>query len=762
MPASLDPTTMSSQTKSFAVHRSHPGHLPPSTSPATSFAKLSLLSPMVTGSISQAQKFQFQQAQGIDQFGPDGCQKDREDDRDVERGQLSNGQVKPSSPPQEQQKYFHHQHPSLPRQQTPSPRQNNQCLSPSGHPASLQPPSHATAAQLLGSPTQDWRPFRRLTSPASDDPSPSSVASQALVQYDYVTSSLISTLPLSCMRHEVSPLPAQPRVHLGGIEHQDEEEVSHVELGEDYPEEVDHDGDDGNDDLTLAYPSAPETNTEAPVSTPSLVHSLAGPTALLPGSKSSATSRWIHRPISSAPDSVASTPPAGVSNVILPYSRREGVPPAPLSPEISERSLRPLSESVVDTPLVQASDVVRMSEEGEGSVRMTRTSEDVCMASPEEESAAQMQVQKSHSLHQPPASRSPLPRLASLSPPADAREPTPPMPPPTARSPTHSPVSQPPPAPKVKMSLKDFALRKKKQREEEMLTKCIQASPVTINLSLVSDGEEIADKEDPGEAAGGVEEVIAVFEDPSSENCGSSGVEKNSGPVEKPAAKLKGAGTLKEEEIPSATNVGGALPLANGVHSNLSSLPSRPPTKPPILLPSRPQLAASPGTREAKQELIEPRIASVQPHHPNGRPFSLIDRLKGPLAFQPLFPHKTLPQRPSHVNEEIGKTSPSPATHEQPRPVYVPRSVSPPKQPRALKGYPYNTRPAPSPISSTTPVFRNPPPTGPRALRNSMPPRQLAVSPPNIPRGPSADRDRVDWDQRRSHSSRNGHNGWCR
>lgn len=383
------------------------------------------------------------------------------------------------------------------------------------------------------------------------------------------------------------------------------------------------------------------------------------------------------------------------------------------------------------------------------------------MASQEEESAAQVQVQKS----QPPASWSPLPRLASLSPPADAREPTPP---PTARSPTHSPTPQPPPAPKVKMSLKDFALRKKKQREEEMLTKCTQASPVTENLSLVSDGEEIAGKEDP-EEVGGVEEVIAVFEDPSSENCGSSEVEKDSGPDEKPAAELKGVGTLKEEEIRPATNVGGALPLANGVHSNLPSPPSclpsppsRLPTKPPMSLPSRPQLAASPGTREAKQELIEPRIASVQPHHPNGRPFSLIDRLKGPLSFQPLFPHKTLPRRPSNEDDEIGQTSPSPATHDQPKPVYIPRSVSPPKQPRALMGYPYNNRPTPSPISSTPPVFRNPPPTGPRALRNSMPPRQLAVSPPNIPRGPSADRDRVDWDQRRSHSSRNGHNGWCR
>lgn len=556
------------------------------------------------------------------------------------------------------------------------------------------------------------------------------------------------------MRNEVSPLPAQLSVRVGGIEHQDEEELSHVELGEDYPEEVDHDGDDGNDDLTLAYPSAPEINTEASISTPTSVHSLAeaGPTVLLPGSKSSATSSWIHKPISSAPDSIASTPPAGVSNVILPYSRREGFPPAPLSPEISERSLRPLSGSVVDPPLVQTSNVVRMSEEGGGSARITRTSEDVRMVSPEEESAVEVQVQKS-------AFRSPLPRLASLSPPADAREPTPPF---TARSPTHSPIPQPLPAPKVKMSLKDFALRKKKQREEEMLTKCTQASPVTANISLVSDGEEIAGKEDPEEAAGGVEEVIAVFEDPSSENCGSSGVEKDSGPDEQPAAELKGAGTSKEEEIPSATNVGGALPLANGIHSNRPSSPSRLPTKPSMLLPSRPQLAASPGTREAKQELIEPRIASVQPHHPNGRPFSLIDRLKGPLAFQPLFSHKPLSQRPSHEDDEIGETSPSPATHEQPRSVYVPRSVSPPKQPRALMGYPYNTRPTPSPISSTTPVFRNPPPTGPRALRNSMPPRQLAVSPPNIPRGPSADRDRVDWDQRRSHSSRNGHNGWCR
>jgi hypothetical protein len=52
-------------------------------------------------------------------------------------------------------------------------------------------------------------------------------------------------------------------------------------------------------------------------------------------------------------------------------------------------------------------------------------------------------------------------------------------------------VQQPshPPAPKVKMSLRDFALRKKKQREEEM-TKNVHGTPSAAGVNLSFDGSE--------------------------------------------------------------------------------------------------------------------------------------------------------------------------------------------------------------------------------------------------------------------------------
>ena len=167
-----------------------------------------------------------------------------------------------------------------------------------------------------------------------------------------------------------------------------------------------------------------------------------------------------------------------------------------------------------------------------------------------------------------------------------------------------------------------------------------------------------------------------------------------------------------------------------------------------------------------------------------------------------LLPHARVPsssssippsRRPSHEDGEITSSTP-PKT-------YLPRSHTPPTQPRSFHTVhpsspsigatststaPAPRRPAPplsrSPLSNNagptpTPISSRPLPSGPRALRGSMSQpthpygstRPPYASSQYIPRGPSADRERIDWErgdrpwaaQARSRG-RAGSNGWGR
>jgi hypothetical protein len=96
---------------------------------------------------------------------------------------------------------------------------------------------------------------------------------------------------------------------------------------------------------------------------------------------------------------------------------------------------------------------------------------------------------------------------------------------------------------------------------------------------------------------------------------------------------------------------------------------------------------------------------------------------------------------------------------------FVPRAHTPPTQPRS-----FNSIASPGPVSTLTPappslprrpsqaqiarpsagLLARPLPSGPRALRAANAHNLL----PGVPRGPSADRERVDWDRDRSWPAR--------
>ncbi|KAF9228204.1 hypothetical protein BS17DRAFT_773244 [Gyrodon lividus] len=178
-------------------------------------------------------------------------------------------------------------------------------------------------------------------------------------------------------------------------------------------------------------------------------------------------------------------------------------------------------------------------------------------------------------------------------------------------------------------------------------------------------------------------------------------------------------------------------------------------------------------------------ISVSAPLHPSPAPYAHVPPLSSSIP---------LSRRPSHEDGEIPSSTP-PKT-------YQPRSHTPPTQPRSFHAaHPPSPsfgptsssssssssvprRPAPPPLSRSplsnaaspgpVPISSRPLPSGPRALRGSMNqpthPPYASTRPPYvgsqyIPRGPSADRDRMDWDRDRqwTASSRSrGSNGWGR
>lgn len=204
---------------------------------------------------------------------------------------------------------------------------------------------------------------------------------------------------------------------------------------------------------------------------------------------------------------------------------------------------------------------------------------------------------------------------------------------------------------------------------------------------------------------------------------------------------------------------------------------------------SRPQYSNGVDSRSAKSEIMDtplpaskyipdkPARVKELPAEPFPRPLNgnrnnavTIDRIRVASPGRRL----------SHEDGEITAFTPP----KQPS-LFVPRAHTPPTQPRSFHLPPTSpnsvSAPAPSqprrpsqpPLSRPHIPSSRPPPIGPRALRTHLgspaafPSNRSLSGPQFIPRGPSADRDRIDWDRDRNWSGPGrargrGGGGWGR
>ena len=368
-----------------------------------------------------------------------------------------------------------------------------------------------------------------------------------------------------------------------------------------------------------------------------------------------------------------------------------------------------------------------------------------------------------------------------------------------------SPTSDPEPKPpqKVKMSLKDFALRKKKQREEMALSQTSQASPVTALPSLPdANGHEKASPETDKSAIAdghGSRQRNDLKPDEVRTTPWSPQQALNTVKTDLNGAKYATGSPLAEESIEARikvhsrtltttlnergedTRISSTTPFAHSMRTSLvpnsngyaptSTSPSV--TTNPLLPARQSQDALIQGTtktpvREMKQESLEHSVPSLL-HRVSERSVSPISPDPAPLA------SRVSQEEDGEIGETIpsSQTTPSFASNRDatilPRPLSrtgPPFSHSPPTGPRSLahpSTSPSSVRPSTSlPAVSTNGSGSRLAPTAPRALRQSLmqqhrpgsgpPSHSPSIPPPPpsnpnggsqyIPRGPSADRDR--------------------
>ena len=403
-----------------------------------------------------------------------------------------------------------------------------------------------------------------------------------------------------------------------------------------------------------------------------------------------------------------------------------------------------------------------------------------------------------------------------------------------------------PPAPKVKMSLRDFALRKKKQREEEM-TKNVQDTPSSAGVDLPFGKSEIGD--DPN----GIQMNPVGRVDEESRN--GKRVELKEDLVDEKDSLFQGASTLLQnmvkDEVVDLPGTSSTVPTTiNGIyHPQPSSSP--PPSPLSTLLVARIQASTSAtypiATHRSKQEPIEQPIhtVTIEPRMMDSTRYAAMYNHSGSILPINSEPHHFQSYSPPQEDGEIGEILDTPPRLPSSLPAAppmnrlgsmattIPSSItplprgptskradlafnrssssqvrhSPPTHPRSFNASPPYRQQPPS-ASTPPPLARGtgvPPPTAPRALRQYMssnrptPATPTAMTPsssypsttsctsiiptssttitttsggrfpPHIPRGPSADRDKVrDIDQTQyarslpRRDSREGGHAWGR
>lgn len=297
--------------------------------------------------------------------------------------------------------------------------------------------------------------------------------------------------------------------------------------------------------------------------------------------------------------------------------------------------------------------------------------------------------------------------------------------PPQAQSPPRAPTPPPPPAPKVKMSLKDFKMRKKKQREEELARAAAlspdcesgsgQTAGVATSSSPVeatcnpsgSDGADVATSMVPTESVGAMDCVADAVVLP------------------EPAALVESESSLYN------------LHQTNGVHFTSSLSSTRAELVHAIPIGKESQLQDDMGVMKGST----PMTNSDTGTHPGGSP------------------HSSRTPSPSLTDSEDSETGVSPTRGAPPtQPRSFAANVAPNTASNSLPHRlpPSSTyRPGSSYVPPSLPASVRPLPSGPRALRAGMggfasqpaapfaPVRGFPASQfAGVPRGPSADRDR--------------------
>ena len=350
-----------------------------------------------------------------------------------------------------------------------------------------------------------------------------------------------------------------------------------------------------------------------------------------------------------------------------------------------------------------------------------------------------------------------------------------PRPPPLST--TERMSTPPPPPPKVKMSLKDFAMRRKKQKEEEMAS--ASAKPTEVSNARGNYVEPTQMGVDEGDVAPMTTsckptKVAVVTRSHSSEpTCVAMALCDQETPSSLPLSELSlpaPNGTIGNA-VGATAQCGSQIDDTRTPESGISSSSPQPKIKDDEVIHStldlngrdfKAEAAEAPSVKfenpfTIKESFPRPPLNGLYPTN-NRDPFGTITSITRSSS-------PPTNRRPLHEDGEITSIPPP----RQPT-AFAPRAHTPPTQPRSFNVTPNSPpfsigspsgparRPSQPPTARPSIPSSRPPPIGPRALRTQLgtssayPLNRPLAGSQLIPRGPSADRDRLDWDRDRSWS----------